>query len=359
MMLGVLSAASKSWQNRVDAMLDYQYHPNNFALVHCVVPVATQMEASLLSSSPSMTIAAPHTPSRTADSSEYALISPPTVSSSWRWTRAAERRHRDLLCILGNKLQNKGFPQITELPSNLRVLVTSRPLHDIEGAFHGAQHILRLSMDEIPAAVAEHDISIFVSDKLQGLPRFGRQEFAKLAAKADGFFEWARLACEYIKEDLPGVNPMFRFETLVNRDLGKWTNKLYDMYRRILAEIWPRHWYGDVEYQEALVGFRAEMGQILSPAEPLPFDSFNAMRNYFPNQTNITSWTLYNKWDPASAELLTGKSFSGDFFIEATKAQHHDLALASFQVMEHGLRFNLESSYLPNRDDSWSSCRDT
>jgi hypothetical protein len=279
---------------------------------------------------------------------------------------------RDLLRILTGKLQNKNLPKITELPSNFRILVTSRPLHDIEDAFHGTQHILRLSMDEIPAAVAERDICAFISDKLQELSRFGDKEYANLAAKADGLFEWARLACEYIQEDLPGVNPRSRFETVVNRDPGKWTNKLYDMYRLILAEIWPRHRYGDVEYQEALAEFRSVMGQILGTAESLPFDSLSAMRDCFPNHNkhykldivrhmgSLLSGTTdscipVRPLHASFQEFLTDKSFSGDFFVEVTKVQHRDLALASLRVMERGLRFNicdLESSYIPNREDT-------
>jgi len=279
---------------------------------------------------------------------------------------------RDLLRILARTLQKKGLPQITELPSNFRILVTSRPLRDIEVAFHGAQHILRLSIDEIPAAVAERDICAFVSDKLEGLSHFGDKEFANLAAKAEGLFEWARLTCEYIKEDLPGVNPRSRFETIMNRDPGKWTGKLYDMYRLILADIWPRDRYGDIEYQEALAGFRSVMGQILSTAEPLPFHSLHAMRNCFPNHNkhykvdvvqhmgSLLSGTTdscipVRLLHASFREFLTDESSSGDFFVEVTKAQHRDLALASLGVMEQGLRFNicdLESSYLPNREDT-------
>jgi hypothetical protein len=279
---------------------------------------------------------------------------------------------RDLLRILAGKLKKKGLPKITELPSNFRILVTSRPLHDIEDTLHGAQHIVRLSMDEIPAALAKRDICTFVSDQLEGLSHFGDKEFAKLATKADGLFEWTRLACEYIKEDLPGVNPRTRFETVVNRNSGKLTNQLYDMYRLILSDIWPRDRYDDVEYQEALEGFRSVMGQVLSTAEPLPFDSLNAMRHCFPNHNkhynvdiirhmgSLLSGTTdsHIPVKPLHAsfqEFLTHESSSGDFFVKVTKAQHHDLALASLRVMEHGLRFNicdLKSSYLPNREDT-------
>ncbi|KAG2113852.1 uncharacterized protein F5147DRAFT_787911 [Suillus discolor] len=253
---------------------------------------------------------------------------------------------QDLLRILAGRLQDKGLPQITELPSNFRILVTSRPLHDIEKEFEGADHILRLSMDEIRAEVAELDIRAFVSDKLQGLPNFGRKQFANLAAKADGLFEWARLACEYIKEDLPGINRRSRFETVVNRDPGKWTNKLYDMYRLILTDILPRDRYGEVEYQEALAEFRSVIGQILGMVEPLPLNSLTAMRNCFPNHTKHyqvdivkhMGSLLSGTTDPlipvrplhaSFQEFLRDKSSSGDFFVDITKAQQHDFAFAS------------------------------
>ncbi|KAG2033182.1 hypothetical protein BDR03DRAFT_827239, partial [Suillus americanus] len=114
------------------------------------------------------------------------------------------------------------------------------------------------------------------------------------------------------------------------------------------------------------------IGQILGTAEPLPFDSLNAMRDCFPNynkhyKMNIIQYMgslLSGTTDshipvkPLHAsfqEFLTDKQSSGDFFVEVTKAQHHDLALASLRVMEQGLRFNicdLKSSYLPNREDT-------
>ncbi|KAG2118697.1 uncharacterized protein F5147DRAFT_832558 [Suillus discolor] len=172
-----------------------------------------------------------------------------------------KKTRRNLLRILAGRLQHKGLPQITELPSNFRILVTSRPLHDIEDTFHGAEHILRLSMDEIPAAVAERDIHTFVSKELKGLPDFGDKELTSLAAKADGSFEWARLAYEYIKDAPPGAPQIRRFNALVIPRAGKQKHLLYDMLV-ILKEIIKRDQYDD-EYEEALAGFRSAMGQIL------------------------------------------------------------------------------------------------
>ncbi|KAG2029826.1 hypothetical protein BDR03DRAFT_1017894 [Suillus americanus] len=121
---------------------------------------------------------------------------------------------RSLLRILAGTLKGEGLPQITELPSNFRILVTSRPLRDIDDALHGAQHILRLSMDDISEAVAKSDIHTFVSEELKDLPDLGDKEFGDLADKAGGLFEWARLACKYIQQPPPGSYPIERFNAV-------------------------------------------------------------------------------------------------------------------------------------------------
>ncbi|KAG1813769.1 hypothetical protein DFJ58DRAFT_892070 [Suillus subalutaceus] len=102
---------------------------------------------------------------------------------------------RNILHILASRLQDEGLPQITELPSNFRILVTSRPLPDIERGFEGSDHILRLSMDSIPPNVAERDIHTFISEELKELSEFQDNHLVTLTAKADGLFEWARLVC--------------------------------------------------------------------------------------------------------------------------------------------------------------------
>jgi hypothetical protein len=122
------------------------------------------------------------------------------------------RRH--LLRILSGKL---AVPRIGDLPHNFRIIVTSRPLPDIEAELAGAQHIQRMSMDDIPSAVAEHDIHAYISKELEELD-FQDRDFAVLAEKADGLFEWARLACGYIKEPLAGLSSIDCFNAVVSRD---------------------------------------------------------------------------------------------------------------------------------------------
>jgi hypothetical protein len=225
-------------------------------------------------------------------------------------------------------------------------------------------------MDSIPAEVAEGDIRAFVSEELKGLSGFQGNHVATLAKHADGLFEWARLACEYIKQPYFGSSSIECFNEVVNRDAEGRKNLLYDMYRLILTDLMPKD--KDIHYEKAVAKFRSVMGQILATNEPLPLDSLNAMRRHFPedhdryevdavikHMGSLLSGTTDSSIPirPLHAtfqEFLTDQSSSGDFFVERTKAQQRDLAFASLRVMQHGLRFNicdLKSSYLPNSED--------
>jgi hypothetical protein len=280
------------------------------------------------------------------------------------------RRH--LLRILSGKL---AVPRIGDLPHNFKIIVTSRPLSDIEAELAGAQHIRRMSMDDIPPAVAEHDIHAYISKELEELD-FQDRDFAVLAEKADGLFEWARLACEYIKEPLAGLSPIDCFDAVVSRDPAERSMLLYDMYRLILTDILQKDTSTKVQhsqklYSTAIARFRSVMGQILGTAEPLPLASLNATRCHFPMQEDHYDVGLTVKrmgsllsgtTNPDSPirplhasfrDFLTDQQWSGDFFVDVSKVQR-DLAFASLRVMEHDLRFNIcdmKSSYLPNSED--------
>ncbi|KAG2340650.1 WD40 repeat-like protein [Suillus weaverae] len=283
---------------------------------------------------------------------------------------------RDLLGILAGKHQKSGVPKITDLPDNFRFIVTSRPLGDFNDEFHGVQHIIQMSMDDIPPAVAERDIRAYVSEELEGLG-FQDREFAVLAEKADGLFEWARLACGYIKKSHAGLSRMDCYDAVVARDPAERTMLLHSMYDLILTDIMHMDTSTNAQHSQklrstALARFRSVMGQILSTAEPLPLASLNAMRSYFPTREDNFDVELVVKsmgsllsgtTNPDSPirplhasfrDFLTDERFGGEFFIDLSKAQH-DLAFASLRVMEDGLRFNicdLKSSYMPNSEDS-------
>jgi hypothetical protein len=91
-------------------------------------------------------------------------------------------------------------------------------------------------MDGIPPECAERDIRAYVCKELEGLG-FQDKELAVLAETADGLFEWARLACEYIKKSHAGLSRKDCYKAVVSRDPAERSVLLYDMYRLILTDI--------------------------------------------------------------------------------------------------------------------------
>jgi len=275
----------------------------------------------------------------------------------------APSRERILHMLAGKPNPDASEPM--KLPANIRILVTSRPLDDISVELDAASHVRHISMDDLPAESTENDICLYISMKLAG-PRnaFEDEHFQKLAQKADGLFEWARLACEYIKgTNKAGVDPMDRFEDVIagtsESQIG--THLLDDMYHRILAENMP-------EDTKAMARVRSVMAQILASLEPLSMSAMTAMRRHFPDVSSSykvelviaplgslfagtsDSHTPIRPLHASFYDFLIDGSRSKKFFIDKSLASG-GLAFGSLRVMRAGLRFNicsLESSYLPN-----------
>jgi hypothetical protein len=172
-------------------------------------------------------------------------------------------------------------PELTKLPENVRVLITSRPLEDIHKSLHGASHVRHVSMDDnfyVSTESSERDIQHFISTRLEDLQVFNDRDFKSLALKSDGLFEWARLTCEYIKgTNKLALHPMVRFQAVIAGTSSKGTRLLDDMYDRILQSIIPQD-----EHEELIPVFRSMMGQILASLEPLSITALTAMRQHFP-----------------------------------------------------------------------------
>jgi len=277
---------------------------------------------------------------------------------------SGEARSREqILRVLAGKLDIFSSEQ-THLPQNIRVLVTSRPLDDIHQSLHGALHFRHISMDDgvyISTESSEDDIQRYISTRLENLQNFDDGHFKRLAVKSDGLFEWARLACEYIRgTGKVGLDPNERFEAVVEGTSAKGTRLLDNMYRRILEEIMPED-----EREEGIAVFRSVMGQILASLEPLSITALKAMRHHFPHDnrydvekvirtlSSLVTGSAYSPIRPLHAsfyDFLTEKSRSNTFFVDSSLVQGN-LAFASLGVMKDDLRFNicsLENSYLPN-----------
>ena len=270
-----------------------------------------------------------------------------------------------LLHILSGK-GGKGIDEethITKLPPNVRILLTSRPLPDIAKVLVNAKHVIPKSMDSIPHLSTEGDILRYVTCELSDLEGINIQKVSSdLARGSDGLFEWARLACAFIKDDnMGGLTVEERFKSVLTR---KKDDLLDNIYTLTLETIFPQRNLDPI----SLSRFRSVMAQIIATSEPLPLASLKSMRYYFSAKEFDTDVIvrpmgalLSGTTDPSSTirplhasftEFLTDRGRSGEFCIDSSGI-HEELAFASLGVMRNQLRFNLcrlPSSYLRNSE---------
>ena len=250
------------------------------------------------------------------------------------------------------------------LPSNFRILLTSRPLFDITHAVGNAQHVKVVSLDDASAVFTERDIRLYVSNELGALEDIGNREISEITRRADGLFEWARLACEFVKPSTLGRTTEERFNELIRRASGVGATLLDSMYRSILDNLMEK------AGRTGFARFHSLMRQILETLEPLPMDALHLMRKCFPRKddhfhvtiilgfmgsllSGVTDCTMPVRPLHASFyDFLTDQSRSGDYFVGESDTQM-DIAVASLRVLREGLCFNicgLESSYLLNSE---------
>ncbi|KIL65494.1 hypothetical protein M378DRAFT_10853 [Amanita muscaria Koide BX008] len=253
-----------------------------------------------------------------------------------------------------------------KLPSNFRILFTSRPLLDIGEVFHNASGVRLESMDKLSQSSTTHDIEFYSSWRLKGVEGFGNLDFSQLAGKSDGLFEWARLACEYIKYAQGLLTKRERFEELMHAEEGK--ELLDTMYMIILRSI-----LGDRPRDSTISRFRSVLRIVLSTLEPLPMDSLNLLHSAAVRQSQDRArYNVGAILHPLASllsgvsdqsmpirplhstfhEFLTTRARSGPFFVDVEDV-NRDLAHACLQVMQQHLCFNickLESSYVRNSE---------
>ncbi|KAG1901683.1 uncharacterized protein F5891DRAFT_1027480 [Suillus fuscotomentosus] len=141
-------------------------------------------------------------------------------------------------------------------------------------------------MDDISEKDPKRDIRTFVSHELKKVSGLGDKEFAVLANRAGGLFEWACLACNYIRDIATGSPAIDRLNDVVSHNDGEQENLLYGMYNFILGQNMRREKHvTEAGYQRALAKFHSVMGQVLGSAKPLSLDALNAMRCHFPDKS--------------------------------------------------------------------------
>ena len=259
---------------------------------------------------------------------------------------------------------------LIRLPSNFRVVITSRPQHAIESALARAPSVKIKYMNDTKLAAETHkDILTFLRGKLRE-DKFERY-VEPLAVKAEGLFQWAAVASQLI------LDPPARFgysnEKCIKHLLKPSTNRhgqdlLDELYKEVLE--------GYFKDQEARDLFRSVVGQLITSIEPLTIRSLITLRQH----------ASYNKHSDAAVtgllrhlgsllsnvnssdknlpiiplhtsfrDFLINQDKSGDFCVGVRDA-HHQLAHSCLNLLLDpldGLKFNvckLETSYLANDD---------
>jgi hypothetical protein len=275
-----------------------------------------------------------------------------------------EESRKQLLRILAGKTQES---HITKLPSQFRILVTSRPLPDIYAALHRVGHVRQMSMDGIPHQMTERDILRFIKQELSDVEEMNHEHTSALMLASDGLFEWARLACEFIKSvNEAGATALKRFDDVIASSKGGRVGLLDSMYELTLKSIFPE---GGIRPRSTRIAlFRSVMAQVIGTAKPLPLGSLTSLRRYFVNKDfeegdldviikplgallrGTTDSRPIRPLHASFPEFLTDQKRSGEFFIDLS-CIHNELAFACLGVMKTELRFNicdLPSSYLQN-----------
>jgi hypothetical protein len=259
---------------------------------------------------------------------------------------------------------------LNRLPSNFRVVITSRPEHAIVSALVEAQSVTIKYMDDTELAAETHgDILAFFQQRLDS--NEFRHYVEALAIKAEGLFQWAAVASQLI------LDPPERFdysgETCIKHLLEPSTNR---RGQDLLDELYKDVLEGYFKDQEARDLFRSVVGQLITSIEPLTIRSLITLRQH----------ASYNKRSDAAVtgllrrlgsllsnvnssdnslpiiplhtsfrDFLTDKDKSGDFYV-GVRDFHHQLVYSCLNLLLDpldGLKFNickLETSYLANDD---------
>ncbi len=235
-------------------------------------------------------------------------------------------------------------------------------------ALVGAPSVGIKHMNDPELAVKMHDdILAFLRERLP-LEEF-RNYGDALAMKAEGLFQWAAVASQFI------LDPPWRFDyskkKCINHLLDPSTNRdeqdpLDALYKEVLEGYFPD--------QETPLLFRSVLGQLITSIEPLTIRSLTTLRQHASHDdgddgdavvillhrlgsllSNVNSSDESLPIVPLHTsfrDFITNEKKSGGFCV-ILRDSHRQLAHSCLGVLLKDLKFNickLESSYLANKD---------
>ncbi|KAF7968879.1 hypothetical protein HWV62_29156 [Athelia sp. TMB] len=245
------------------------------------------------------------------------------------------------------------------LPGQLRILITSRPEHDINCALASRSHIHTIDL----STASDADMQMYITHEMRRiyenrhtmdeLPEgWGDAVIKILVGYAAGLFIWAATAMRLLSE---AEFPKKYLEDLLRHDRPFFT--LHELYEKALrsASSWDSGGTADI--------YRGILGLIIISQVPLTEVTIAAMLGYQDDvgtcRTALRRLASVIRWSEGQPARTLHKSFpdyltkhcsSKPWFIDVEEHQHA-LAIACLRVMNERLHFNmcnLTTSHIPN-----------
>jgi hypothetical protein len=262
-----------------------------------------------------------------------------------------------ILAILSNKA--------ADLPSNFRILITTRAEQDILNALDKRKHIVFKDMDTVDPTSTMHDVFHFVHTQLDDISdlerRWPNNEWCRLLVEhSEGVFQWASTACRFIRGDgEEGLDPADQMDVLLSSTSRSTHLDLLDhLYTGILTQKFK------TENATRMRRFKSIMGMVMVSREPLSMSSLKKLcyeegavgliiRPLGPLLSGVADESFpVRPLHTSFRDFLIDKDRAGIFFIDVSE-HHRNLALSCFRVMRTELRFNicgLKTSYHHNNE---------
>ena len=260
--------------------------------------------------------------------------------------------------------------KIADLPSNVRILLTSRPEADIERLFKSNAHIMLKKMQDISPQSTELDITTYIHNRLSGPGYRGIDDARRsaLVSKCEGLFQWASVACTFIIGlGITGLEPLDRYNLLIEGKVQEMAG-LDGLYTTVLSYLFPIQRSAALD-KSIMDGFRFIMALVLTTFEPVSLESLNEMSRSIEDGVlslkpvsilggmgsvlrGVAEEEPIRPLHTSFRDFLLDPSRSGRYHVDTSRT-HRDLTLASLHMMEKQLVFNichLESSYFLNKD---------
>lgn len=259
---------------------------------------------------------------------------------------------RDILSALADKAH--------ELPSNFRILVTTRGEDDILISLSHLSHVLCIDMNELDV---EPDISLFVEKELDDVTSISSNSEWRpwLVEESNGVFQWAFTACNFVKGggDLV-TDPERKLNILASAPQGD-IDSLDRLYLEVLKQTF------DVRAADRMRRFKAVVGHTLAAQAPLSMVSLKELHSQYGTAADVDEilrplGVLFSGVESDTKpvhplheslrDFLTNKKRSGPFYVDVS-LYRRDIVIRSLMLMNNCLHFNichLEQSFSANQD---------